>query len=635
MIQTIGVCGAGTMGSGIAQVAAMAGYRTILYDMDAGMLQKGRTGIEKSLAALTEKNRISAEEQTAILGRIAFVNDPGQCVADLIIEAIVESPDIKKALFVRLAAVNGPGTILASNTSSLSLTDLAGSIPGPERFAGMHFFNPAPLMKLVEIVRTGYTGEQTIGTLMETAKKMGKTPVLCKDAPGFIVNHVARPYYLEALRLLEAGIGDIETIDTLMEGAGFRMGPFRLMDLIGNDINFAVSGSVYEALDRPERLKPSPAQEEKVSRGELGRKTGKGWYEYDDPLAAMAATPTTATMPAPSVARQAGQNVLVTGASGFLGAYIIQELVKTGHSVRAIHRNGSIPFFLPDAVKEKVEWLPCDIRDIVGLEDAMAGVDAVIHAAARVSFSGKKDRQELYSVNIDGTAHIVNIALIRQVRRFIHISSVAALGRTGDGSHVTEEKTWEDSKYNTNYAISKFHGEMEVWRGIGEGLPAVIVNPSTLLGFGDWNSSSCRLFHNAYREFPWYTEGINGFVDVADAARAVVRLMEGDICGQRYILNGDNWSFRHLFETMAAEFGKKPPSHAVTPVLAGVAWRLEGIKSLFTGKPPLLTRESARVASSSTYFDNRKILRQLPGFQFTPLEETIREACKKYLNLPV
>lgn len=610
------------MGSGIAQVAAMAGYRTILYDMDAGMLQKGRAGIERSLTVLTEKKKLTADEHQAVLERLFLVNNLNECIADLVIEAIVENPDAKLDLFLRLAGCNKPDTILASNTSSLSVHALAEKIPGPERFAGMHFFNPAPLMKLVEIVRTGFTGEQTIRTLMETAKKMDKTPVLCKDAPGFIVNHVARPYYLEALRLLETGIGDIETIDTLMEVAGFRMGPFRLMDLIGNDINYAVSGSVYEAMGRPERLKPSSAQEEKVSRGELGRKTGKGWYAYDN-------------APAQPVTRQTGQKVLVTGASGFLGAYIIQALIETGHSVRAIHRNGSIPFFLPAAVKEKVEWLPCDIRDIVGLEDAMAGVDAVIHAAAKVSFTGKKDRQELYNVNIDGTAHIVNVALTQQVRRFVHISSVAALGRTGSGSQVTEEKTWEDSKYNTNYAISKFHGEMEVWRGIGEGLPGVIVNPSTLLGFGDWNSSSCRLFRNAYEEFPWYTQGINGFVDVKDTARVIVRLMEGDICGQRYILNGDNWSFRHLFETMAAEFGKNPPSREATPFVAGVAWRMEKVKTLFTGKPSLLTRESARVASSSAFFDNSKILRQLPGFRFTPLEETIREACKKYLILPV
>ncbi len=283
MIATVCVCGAGTMGSGIAQVAAMAGYRTLLYDVDAAMVQKGRATIGKSLQSLLEKGKLRAGEDTDILGRLTFIQDKdiSSCVADLIIEAIVEKPEVKKELFLRLAAVNGSETILASNTSSLSLTALAEGIPSAGRFAGMHFFNPAPLMKLVEVVHTPFTDEGTIRVLMETAERMGKTPVLCKDAPGFIVNHVARPYYLEALRLVEEGYGDYETIDALMESCGFRMGPFRLMDLIGNDINYAVSCSVFEAMGRPARLKPSPIQEQKVQQGELGRKTGKGYYRYE------------------------------------------------------------------------------------------------------------------------------------------------------------------------------------------------------------------------------------------------------------------------------------------------------------------------------------------------------------------
>lgn len=269
------------MGSGIAQVAAMGGFQTLLYDVDAGMLEKGRAAIVKSLQALKEKNKISPEDEQAVMGRISFVHDLRDCIADCIIEAIVEKPDIKLDLFLRLAALNGPTTILASNTSSLSLTDLAEKIPHNERFAGMHFFNPAPLMKLVEVVNTSHTNGKTTQLIKEAAQKMGKVPVICKDAPGFIVNHVARPYYLEALRLVEEGLGDIDTIDALMEASGFRMGPFRLMDLIGNDINYAVSCSVYEAMGRPERLRPSPIQEQKVLLGELGRKTGKGYYHYE------------------------------------------------------------------------------------------------------------------------------------------------------------------------------------------------------------------------------------------------------------------------------------------------------------------------------------------------------------------
>jgi 3-hydroxybutyryl-CoA dehydrogenase len=268
------------MGSGIAQVAAMGGYRTLLYDLDAAMVQKGRAAIDSSLQSLVEKNKIRPEDRQAVMNRLSFINDLSDCRADLIIEAIIEKPEAKLDLFHKLAAINPSHTILASNTSSLSITGLAEKIPHPQRVAGMHFFNPAPLMKLVEVVHTKYTDEPTIRLVTATVRQLGKIPVLCKDAPGFIVNHVARPYYLEALKLVEEGFGDLETIDTLLEASGFKMGPFRLMDLIGNDVNYAVSCSVYEAMGRPERLRPSPIQEEKVKKGELGKKTGKGYYDY-------------------------------------------------------------------------------------------------------------------------------------------------------------------------------------------------------------------------------------------------------------------------------------------------------------------------------------------------------------------
>lgn len=280
MIQTICVCGAGTMGSGIAQTAAMGGFPTLLYDLNIEILQKARASIEKNLQSLVDKKKIGPEVQEVTLHRLRFTSEPGECIADFIIEAIVEKPEAKLALFHQLSAFNGPATIFATNTSSLSVTTLAEKIPHPERVVGMHFFNPAPLMRLVEVVHTSHTGENITREIFDLARQMGKTPVLCKDAPGFIVNHVARPYYLEALRLLEQGLGDIETIDAIMESTGFKMGPFRLMDLIGNDINYAVSCSVYEALGRPERLMPSPIQEQKIRQGELGRKTGQGYYTY-------------------------------------------------------------------------------------------------------------------------------------------------------------------------------------------------------------------------------------------------------------------------------------------------------------------------------------------------------------------
>jgi 3-hydroxybutyryl-CoA dehydrogenase len=280
MIGTICVCGAGTMGGGIAQAVAQSGFRTILYDLNGEGLQKARHSIERSLQSLVEKNRINTGEQQAILARLTFTDAIEDCKGDFVIEAIIEQPQAKRDLFDRLSALNPPDTILASNTSSLSVTAIADGTDHPERVIGMHFFNPAPVMKLVEIIHTGYTDERTARITAEIAAAMGKTAVVCKDSPGFIVNHVARPYYLEALRLAEGGLTDFETIDILMEASGFRMGPFRLMDLIGNDVNYAVSCSVYKALGEPMRLKPSSLQEQKVQKGELGRKTGKGYYDY-------------------------------------------------------------------------------------------------------------------------------------------------------------------------------------------------------------------------------------------------------------------------------------------------------------------------------------------------------------------
>ncbi|MDF2190746.1 3-hydroxyacyl-CoA dehydrogenase NAD-binding domain-containing protein [Paraflavitalea sp. CAU 1676] len=279
-IQTVCVCGAGTMGSGIAQLTAQKGFHTILYDVSRETTDKARSGLEHSLLQLVEKKKITDEEKTAILGRLRFTNDVNDCLADIVIEAIVEKAPVKTALFNQLAEINHSEVIFATNTSSLSVTDIASQVMRPERVAGMHFFNPAPVMKLVEVVATPHSNEATLQSIMTLAEQLGKTAVLCKDAPGFIVNHVARPYYLEALKLVEMGVADFETIDNMLEATGFKMGPFRLMDLIGNDINYAVSCSVYDQLGQPARLKPSDIQRERVERQELGRKSGKGYYNY-------------------------------------------------------------------------------------------------------------------------------------------------------------------------------------------------------------------------------------------------------------------------------------------------------------------------------------------------------------------
>jgi 3-hydroxybutyryl-CoA dehydrogenase len=279
-IQTICVCGAGTMGAGIAQVAAQGGFHTILYDVSKEMLGKAEEGIDKNMQLLVDKNKMTAEKKTLVTDRLRFTADMNDCIADVFIEAIIENAGVKAGLFNQLNEFNHSEVIFATNTSSLSVSAIGKTVMNPQRVVGMHFFNPAPVMKLVEVVKGDKTNDETIETIMVLAKQMGKTPVLCKDAPGFIVNHVARPYYLEALRLMEQGI-EPETIDRLMEASGFKMGPFKLMDLIGNDINYTVSNSLYEALDKPERLKPSAIQKEKVDKGELGKKTGKGYYNYE------------------------------------------------------------------------------------------------------------------------------------------------------------------------------------------------------------------------------------------------------------------------------------------------------------------------------------------------------------------
>lgn len=280
MVKTIVVCGAGTMGSGIAQVSAQAGFKTVLFDVNAKMLAKSKKAITTNLQSQLQKGRVSADQIQAALSALSFTADINDCIADVIIEAIIEKLEAKASLFNQLTAINSNQTIFATNTSSLSISQIALTVTEPLRVVGMHFFNPAPLMKLVEVVRGEQTSTEVIQTVCDVAKQMNKTPVICNDSPGFIVNRVARHYYLEVLKLVESGVTDIETADKLMEATGFKMGPFKLMDLIGMDINYSVSNIVWEALGKPERLKPSAAQKEKVDAGALGKKTGKGFYDY-------------------------------------------------------------------------------------------------------------------------------------------------------------------------------------------------------------------------------------------------------------------------------------------------------------------------------------------------------------------
>ena len=325
------------------------------------------------------------------------------------------------------------------------------------------------------------------------------------------------------------------------------------------------------------------------------------------------------------------KSIFITGASGFLGAYIVKELVQKNYRVVALRRQPRLPFYIPSGIWEKVEWVDGDLFDLPQLEAGMKGADAVIHAAAKVSFH-PGDRKELYRTNVEGTANVVNMALETGVPRLLHVSSVAAIGRDAAGGTIHEDQKWDPERKTTHYAQSKYRSELEVWRGMAEGLSAVIINPSTILGYGDWDHSSCRIFKTAYQEFPWYTTGINGFVDVEDVAKAGILLLESPIESERYIINGENWGFRDLFNTIADAFEKKRPYRLATPFWSGLAWKLEYLKYLLSGEKPLLTRESARVANSRTYFSNEKLIQAIPGFSFTPLQTTLIRACRQYLQ---
>jgi 3-hydroxybutyryl-CoA dehydrogenase len=284
-VKTICICGAGTMGSGIAMVAAQAGFQTILFDLNDVVLEKAQSNIWAGWNALLAKGKINQEDLERFQSQIHFTDQLQDCQADLIIEAIIEKLVAKTDLFRSLEEINPINTILASNTSSISINQIAQHLEHPSRFVGMHFFNPAPVMKLVELVQGDDTNEKVRTLLQTICQKMGKTAVVCKDAPGFIVNRVARHYYLESMWMMAAAEENGEeldpaSIDKILTATGFKMGPFQLMDLIGMDINYGVSQIVYDALGKPERLKPSPIQAQKVANGELGKKTGKGFYEY-------------------------------------------------------------------------------------------------------------------------------------------------------------------------------------------------------------------------------------------------------------------------------------------------------------------------------------------------------------------
>jgi 3-hydroxybutyryl-CoA dehydrogenase len=285
MVKKICVAGAGTMGSGIALSAAQNNFDVVLFDSNEKGVENAKLAINKNLDFLLSKEKITVIDKENIYNRILFTTNINDCVADVVIEAIIENLEIKETLYKNIAAINSPQTILASNTSSLSITNIQKNILHPQRVCGMHFFNPAHVMKLVEVVAGEHTTDETIQTIYNLCLQLKKQPVICKDAPGFIVNRVARHFYLEAMHLASTTNTSFKDIDALMENAGFKMGPFKLMDLIGMDINYAVSQSVYHAFNDNPRFKPSLMQAQKVSEGNLGKKTGKGFYDYTQNMA--------------------------------------------------------------------------------------------------------------------------------------------------------------------------------------------------------------------------------------------------------------------------------------------------------------------------------------------------------------
>ena len=336
--------------------------------------------------------------------------------------------------------------------------------------------------------------------------------------------------------------------------------------------------------------------------------------------------------------------IFITGCTGLVGSHLVAELVnrqqttvnRQQSTVKLLCRKNSDLSLLNrvlsrygiNGIPADVEFVYGDVLDYDIIESAMKDVDEVYHCAAVVSFD-PSDKGSLMRVNVEGTRNMVNAALHCGVKKFCHVSSIAALGRALEGESIDEESPWTRSKNNSVYSNSKHEAEMEVWRGIAEGLNATIVNPSLILGAGRWDSSSCELFNTVAKGFPFYTEGVNGFVYVKDVARAMIMLMENNKFGQRYCLNGALISYKELFTLMANNFNVKVPCIKVGKTLSEIAWRIFWIFGKIQGKKPLITKETARTATRKYSYSSAKIIREL-NFQFTPIEESIKEICELY-----
>ncbi len=330
--------------------------------------------------------------------------------------------------------------------------------------------------------------------------------------------------------------------------------------------------------------------------------------------------------------------ILITGGTGFLGAHLLYRLVHNGKKIRALKRSGSSMDLVDRVFKrnnatallQSIEWFEVDLPDMYALSEAFKGVTHVYHTAAMVSFD-PSDRDLMMKTNIEGTANVVNIALEKNIDKLCFVSSIAALGRTDNNKPVDEETHFSTSVNPSFYSVSKYESEREVWRGIHEGLNAVIVNPSVILGAGNWNSGSSKLFQTVYNGLKFYTSGSNGFVDVDDVARAMIMLMEDDVTAERFILNAENVSYQQLFVWMAESLKVDAPKRKAGRLLSAVYWRLQKINSMLTGKAPLVTKESAQTAQQHYHYNNQKFLTRF-DFKYKPVKQTINEAASLFLK---
>lgn len=328
--------------------------------------------------------------------------------------------------------------------------------------------------------------------------------------------------------------------------------------------------------------------------------------------------------------------VLVTGATGMVGASICLNLAARGKRIRAIRRPSSRlevierTFLDSPSLMDSIDWVEGDVTDLLSIRDAMEGIEEVYHTAAIVSFD-PADRQKLFRTNVDGTSHMVDMALEADVKRFCHVSSVAALGRVSEDVTVDETSSWRNSNHNTDYAKTKYAAEMEVWRGFEEGLRGVIVNPTIILGPAGWNTGSGLLFKTVWDGLKFFPEGSNGFVDVRDVSGAAVRLMEAGIHGERFILVSENIPYRQLFESIAIALGKKPPTFKITRSIAEVAWRIDWLRAKLPGNKPLLTREMAHTSTHRWSYSNAKVKAAI-GMEFIPVERSVEDWAEVFLK---